>query len=211
MRNKNLSFVLTSGFTLMLGLACVAPAMAQNAKPVPSGEKSAPGQTPAPLPPGYIIGPSDVLSIVFWRDKDMSTDVTVRPDGKISLPLLNDVDAAGQTPEELRTKLLKASSKFLEDPDVTVQVREIRSRNVYIMGGGVVKPSTLPLNTDMTVMQLIAAAGGLQEYANKKDIVVLRNEGGRQQTFKFNYKEVVNLKNLAQNILLRPGDIVVVN
>jgi polysaccharide biosynthesis/export protein len=211
MHIKNLGFVLISGFALIFGLACVAPTMAQNATRVPSGDKSAPGQTPAPLPPGYVIGASDVLSIVFWRDKDMSTDVTVRPDGKISLPLLNDIEAAGQTPEELRAKLLKASSKFLEDPDVTVQVREIRSRNVYIMGGGVAKPATFPLNADMTVLQLIAAAGGLQEYADRKNIVIMRNEGGRQQSYKFNFKEVINQKNLAQNILLRPGDIVVVN
>jgi polysaccharide export outer membrane protein len=206
MRFKNLGFLLICGLALMVG---AAPSMAQTATRVPSVDRSAPGQPPAPLPPGYIIGASDVLSIVFWRDKDMSADVTVRPDGKISLPLLNDIEVAGQTPEALRMKLQQISSKFLEDPDITVVVKEIRSRNVYIMGN-VVKPSTLPLNADMTVLQLIAAAGGLQEYADSKNIMVMRNEGGRQQSYKFNYKEVINQKNIAQNILLKPGDIVVV-
>ena len=92
------------------------------------------------LPPGYVIGPADVLSIVFWRDKDMTADVTVRPDGKITLPLLNEVTAGGYTPEELRVRLVEAAKAYIEDPNATVVVKEIRSRNVFITGS-VAKPA----------------------------------------------------------------------
>jgi polysaccharide biosynthesis/export protein len=161
------------------------------------------------VPPGYVIGASDVLSIVFWRDKDMSADVTVRPDGMISLPLINEITAAGCTPEELREKITKAASRFVAEPDVAVVVKEIRSRNVFITGN-VAKPATYPLNGEMTVLQLIAVAGGLQEWADAKGILVVRTENGRQQVHKFNYKDVINQKNTAQNIALKPGDTVVV-
>jgi polysaccharide export outer membrane protein len=161
------------------------------------------------LPPGYVIGPADVLSIVFWRDKDMTADVTVRPDGKITLPLLNEVTAGGYTPEELRVRLVEAAKAYIEDPNATVVVKEIRSRNVFITGS-VAKPATYPLNGEMTVLQLIAVAGGLLEYADAKNIVVIRTENGRPQYFKFNYKDVISQKRAAQNVVLKPGDTVVV-
>ena len=119
-----------------------------------------------------------MLSIVFWRDKDMSADVVVRPDGKISLPLLNDVQAAGLTPDQLRDQLTKAAAKFVEEPNATVVVKEIHSRKVFITGN-VAKAGTYPLTGDMTVLQLIAVAGGLLEYADSKNIVVMRTEDGR--------------------------------
>jgi polysaccharide biosynthesis/export protein len=164
---------------------------------------------PVALPPGYVIGPADVLSIVFWRDKDMTADVTVRPDGKITLPLLNEVMAAGYTPEQLRLHLVEAAKTYVEDPNASVVVKEIKSRNVFITGS-VAKPATYPLNGEMTVLQLIAVAGGLQEYADAKNIVVIRTEDGRQQYLKFNYKDVISQKRVAQNVVLRPGDTVVV-
>ena len=108
-----------------------------------------------------------MLSIVFWRDKDMSADVVVRPDGKISLPLLNDVQAAGLTPEQLRAQLVKAAAKFIEDPNATVVVKEIHSRKVFITGN-VAKPGTFPLVGDMNVMQLIAMAGGLRSMRTRR-------------------------------------------
>jgi polysaccharide export outer membrane protein len=156
-----------------------------------------------------VIGAEDVLSIVFWRDKDMSADVVVRPDGKISLPLLNDVDAAGLTPDQLRSQLVKAASKFVEDPNATVVVKEIHSRKVFITGN-VAKAGTYPLMGDMNVLQLIALAGGLAEYADSKNIMIMRNEGGRQESFKFNYKDVTKQKHVEQNIVLKPGDTVIV-
>jgi len=162
------------------------------------------------VPPDYVIGAADVLSITFWRDKDLSAEtLTVRPDGMISLPLINEIKAAGLTPEQLRLKIAEAAGKFVEDPDVAVGVREIKSRNVFITGN-VARPATYPLNTDMSVLQLIAVAGGLLEYADSKNIVVIRTEGAHQQYFKFNYKEVINQIRTAQNIPLKPGDTVVV-
>jgi polysaccharide export outer membrane protein len=161
------------------------------------------------LPAGYVIGSDDVLTIVFWREKDLSADVVVRPDGKISLPLLNDVVAAGYTPEQLRAQLVKTAAKFLEDPNATVVVKEIHSRKVFVTGQ-VGKSGSYPLTGDMNVLQAIAHAGGLLEYADGKNIVVLRTENGQERNFKFNYKDVVKGKNLQQNILLKPGDTIVV-
>jgi polysaccharide export outer membrane protein len=203
-----------NGFGVMC-LACVlaADASAQqrppqaSAAPASNADPKAAGS--AALPTGYLIGAGDVLSVVFWRDKDMSAEVTVRPDGNVSLPLLNDIPAAGVTPEQLRTKIVEAASKYVEEPNATVVVKEVHSRNVFITGN-VAKPATYPLLNDMTVLQLIAAAGGLQEYADAKNIVVIRSENGHSQYHKFNYKDVLGQKNVQQNITLKPGDTVVV-
>jgi polysaccharide export outer membrane protein len=199
------------GFTLLLAFAATATGQQAGAASSPASHSraaAAAGVLPA-LPSGYVVGPQDVLSIVFWRDKDMSADVTVRPDGKISLPLLNDVEAAGFTPDQLRTRLIEAASKYVEEPNATVLVKEIHSRNVFITGN-VAKPSTYPLNGDMTILQLIALAGGVLEYADADKIVLIRTENGRAQYHKFNYKDVVKQKSVQQNILLKPGDTVVV-
>jgi len=203
-----------SGFTFALALAvCVAPDIsAQQQQPAPAATpSSAAPATPAgaTLPAGYLIGPDDVLTIVFWREKDMSAEVTVRPDGKISLPLLNDVDAAGITPEQLRLNLEKAAAKLMSEPNASVVVKTINSRKVYITGN-VLRPGNYPLNGEMTVLQLIAVAGGLQEYADSKNIVIMRKQDGRDQHFKFNYKDVTKQKHPEQNIALRPGDTVIV-
>src|SRR5262249_18818495 len=159
-------------------LMCAAASMARQSQAVPSYPQAnsaapKPDPTRSPTPPGnsppsdYHIGPEDVLSIVFWRDKDMSADVTVRPDGKILLPLLNEIQAEGYTPEQLRAKILEAAGNYIENPNATVIVKEIHSRNVFITGN-VVKPNAYQLATGMTVMQLIALAGGLLEYADSK-------------------------------------------
>ncbi len=157
----------------------------------------------------YIIGPEDVLTVVFWRDKEMSGDVVVRPDGKISVPLLRDIEAAGSTPDQLRARLVEAAAKYLEDPDATVVVKEIKSRNVYITGN-VAKPGVYPISNGMNVLQCIALAGGVFEYADTKNIVVIRTERGQAQYLKFNYKDVIKQKRTEQNFELRPGDTVVV-
>ena len=192
----------------------LAGAVSQQPPAAPSAQaKSAPppAAVPAgvPLPAGYVIGPEDVLSILFWRDKDMSADVSVRPDGRITLPLINEVQAAGLTPEQLRDSLMTAAAKYIEDPNVTVVVKAINSRKVFITGS-VAKPGAYPLTPNTTVMQLIALAGGLQEFADSKHIIVMRTENGRQVALPFNYKDVLNRKNLKQNIELKPGDTVVV-
>jgi polysaccharide biosynthesis/export protein len=157
----------------------------------------------------YVIGPSDVLTIAFWRDKELSADVVVRPDGKISLPLLKDVQAAGYTPEQLTVVLVKAASKYIAQPNATVIVKEINSRNVFIIGE-IQKPGGFPLTGDMTVLQLISLAGGVVEWANSTKIVIVRKEDDRERRFSFNYKEVLKGRRGEQNILLKPGDTVIV-
>ncbi len=160
-------------------------------------------------PADYVIGPDDVLTVVFWRDKDMSSDVAVRPDGKISLPLLNEVQASGLTPEQLRVQVTEAASKFVEDPTVSIVVKEIHSRKVFITGM-VNKPGTYPLSGPTTVVQLIAMAGGVLEYADSKHITILRTVNGRETSLPFNYKDLAKRKNLKQNIELKPGDTIIV-
>jgi polysaccharide export outer membrane protein len=192
------------------------PAAAPPASPAPAPAKSGPGTlapaaatTGVAVPPGYIIGTDDVLSILYWRDKDMSTDVAVRPDGKISLQLLNDVEAAGLTPEQLRDRLVAESKRYIEDPNITVVVKQINSRKVYVVGS-IGKPGPYSLSGPTTVLQLIALAGGLGDFADAKNIVILRVENGKPTTYRFNYKDVAARKNLSQNIELKPGDTIVV-
>jgi len=161
------------------------------------------------LPSDYVIGPDDILDVIFWRDKDMSALVSVRPDGRVTLPLLNDMQAAGLTPEQLRTSVMTAATKFVEDPNVTVVVKAINSRKVFVTGM-VAKPGPYPLMGPTTVMQALSVAGGIQEFADSKNILIMRTENGRPVAYRFNYKEVLKRKNLKQNIELKPGDTVVV-
>jgi polysaccharide export outer membrane protein len=180
--------------------AAVQAGVAGTAPPVPAGV------TP---PPGYVIGPDDNLAVMFWREKELSADVVVRPDGMISLPLLNDIKAAGLTPEELRLAVVAAAGKYVEEPTATVVIKAINSRKIFITGQ-VSKPGTYPLGGPTTVLQFLATAGGALEYADTKKIVIVRSEDGRTVTHRFNYKEVLEGKNLKQNIELKPGDTVVV-
>jgi polysaccharide export outer membrane protein len=197
-------------FALAL-LATTPPSAAQAVQP-PAPAKPAngvPAAAVSPLPPDYVIGPEDVLAVLFWRDKEMSGDYTVRPDGQITLPLLSDIRAAGLTPEQLRDQLTKAAAKYLEDPNVTVGVKAINSRKVHVTGM-VAKPGAYPLTTPTTVLQLLSTAGGLLEFAKSKEIIIVRMEKGRQVPYKFNYNDVKKGKNLAQNIELKPGDTIIV-
>ena len=184
-----------------------AGAAAPAATAKPAGAPALPAGVTAPA--GYVIGPDDQLAIVYWREKDMSADVVVRPDGMISLPLLNDIKASGLTPEQLRAAITQGASKFVEEPTVSVVVKAINSRRVFITGM-VAKPGPYPLGGPTTVLQLISTAGGLAEYANKKKIVVVRKENGREITLPFNYEDVMKGKKMAQNIELKPGDSVIV-
>jgi polysaccharide export outer membrane protein len=187
------------------------PQTAQNAPAAHNGTSTPPANLPTGVatPADFVIGQNDVLTVVFWRDKDMSSDVAVRPDGKISLPLLNDVQAAGLTPEQLRQQITTLAARLVEDPTVTVVVKEINSRKVFITGQ-VAKPGPYPLSGPTTVLQLIAMAGGVLEYADSKNITVMRTENGKPVSFGFNYKDVTKRKNLKQNIELKPGDTIIV-
>jgi polysaccharide export outer membrane protein len=196
---------------LVFALVCAAApvaAAAQDPRPaVPA--PGAPMPTGVTLPSGYVIGTDDVLSVVFWKDTDMSAEVTVRPDGKISLPLLNDVPAAGLSPDQLRANLMEAAKKFVTDPTVTIVVKTINSRKIFITGN-VARPGAYLLTGTMSALQLIAMAGGVLEYADTKNIVITRSDEGGQKAFPFNYNDVKKGKNLKQNIELKPGDTVIV-
>jgi len=189
--------------------APVAQPASATQPPPAAAEAAAPRATDPVVPPGYVIGTDDVLSIVYWKDKDMSADAQVRPDGRIALPLINEVVAAGLTPEQLREKITEESRNYMEDANVTVVVRQINSRKVFITGE-INKPGPYPLTAETSVMQLIAMAGGLREYANSKKIIIMRTVAGRSTSLPFNYRDVTSGKNLQQNVLLQPGDTVVV-
>lgn len=189
------------------GAAAQEPPAATVRPPAVAASRGA--ESAAEAPADYIIGPEDVLSVVYWRDKDMTSEVAVRSDGKISLPLLNDVQAAGLTPTQLRDWLVEASKEYFEDPAVSVGVKLMNSRKVFITGE-VHKPGPYPLVGPTTVLELISLAGGLKDYADRKNILIVRNENGRQTSYLFNYKDVVSRKNLGQNIELKPHDTVIV-
>jgi polysaccharide export outer membrane protein len=164
---------------------------------------------PAAVAPEYVIGAGDVLGIKFWQEEGMSGDVIVRPDGMISVPLLKDVRATGLTPQQLSDSLAKTATRWVQDPNVTVIVRQINSRAVYITGR-VMRAGRYPLTGATSVLQLIAMAGGLDEWANAENIVVMRSESDGLVAHRFSYKDVVEHKNLAQNIELLPNDTVIV-
>jgi len=181
---------------VMLALAISAPLSAR--------------QAAAPRTQEYVIGADDVLSVSFWRDKDLSSDAVVRPDGFISLPLLNDVRALGLTPTALAAHLKELAAAYLEDPTVTVVVKQINSRKVFVTGE-VVKPGQYALSGQTTVLQLLAMAGGLTAFANAEEIAIIRVGDAGPVTFRFNYKNAARLKDLRDNIILMPGDTVVVS
>ena len=157
----------------------------------------------------YVIGPEDVLNVNVWKEAEVSGSVPVRPDGKISLPLLNDIQAAGSTPMQLTNQITEKLKKFLTDPHVTVTVTAVNSRRVYIIGE-VARPGAFPLLPNMTVLQALTSAGGPSPYAKTTKIYMLRTENGVQTKVAFNYKEVVKGRSTEQNVTLKPGDTIVV-
>jgi len=156
----------------------------------------------------YVIGTDDVLEVAFWKDKEHSAEVTVRPDGFISLPLINEVAVAGLTPAAAAERVRVKAAEFLQDPIVTVNVKRINSRRVFITGE-VARPGAYPLTGTTTVLQMIATAGGLTEFADRSAIVVIRT-GETPAQFTVNYSQLAKLRNLDQNIALLPGDTIVV-
>ena len=161
------------------------------------------------VPAGYIVGDSDIIRVNVWKEPEVSQTVVVRTDGNISLPLINEVKVSGMTPLQIQDMVAEKLKGFLNNPQVTVTVIEIRSKRAFITGE-VARPGTYSLNAQTTVLQLIAQAGGFTPFAKKDGIVVLRTEDGRQSRLKFKYNEVVQGKKTEQNIALHPGDTVVV-
>jgi len=156
----------------------------------------------------YIIGADDTLHISVWKEPDLTETLPVRPDGKISMPLLNDITAAGLTPLQLRDTITERLKKYIADPRVTVVVTGMNSRRVFVTGE-VTHTGPMTLLPHMTVLQALAQAGFTQ-FANPKAIYLLRTENGKQQKIPFNYKEVVKGNHPEQNIMLKPGDTIVV-
>lgn len=157
----------------------------------------------------YMIGPEDVLYIHVWKEEALTRTVPVRMDGKISLPLIQEVKAAGLTPLQLKEVLMRKFKEFVENPIVSVTVVEVNSFKVYVIGQ-VRNPGVHRLRSETTVTQLIVMAGGFTEWANQKKIVVVRKEDGREKRIKVNYKKIMDGKDLDSNIILKTGDTIVV-
>jgi polysaccharide export outer membrane protein len=174
-----------------------------------AGDDAKPASAPATTDPAYVIGPEDVLDINVWKEPDMTRVVPVRPDGKISLPLINDVQAAGSTPQQLAATVTEKLRKFLTEPQVTVIVTAINSQRVFVVGE-VLRAGAFPLIPGMTVLQALSSAGGFTTFADVKKIHVMRLVNGKHIELPFNYREVLKGDNPDQNIKLEPGDTVVV-
>lgn len=160
----------------------------------------------APVDPKtYVIGAEDILMIRVWREPELSGPVGVRPDGKISLPLIGDVQAGGVTPEKLAESITDGFSKYVTNPEVMVSVASVNSKK-YFISGEVLRPGSYPLVVPTTILEAVAIAGGFREYANKKKILILRGP----KRFYFNYNEVVRGKDMTQNMLLESGDHIIV-
>jgi polysaccharide biosynthesis/export protein len=213
---KNAISLILAGFLL----AVAAPAYsqdppAQDKQDKKEESKDAKAQAaPSPAPagaedPSYKIGAQDLLKVDVWREDQLTRTVPVRPDGKITLPLLNDIQAAGLRPMELSEVIREELKKFITNPQVTVTVTEINSRRVYV-NGEVNKSGAFQLLPHMTVLQALSGSGGFTPFARIKNIYVLRNENGKPIRIPFNYKEAIKGKNPEQNIELQPGDVVVV-
>jgi polysaccharide export outer membrane protein len=164
----------------------------------------------ASVPDEYLIGPGDILQISVFKEPDVSVpSVVVRPDGKITVPLVKDVDVGGLTPRQVEKVITEGLSKYIADANVTVVLATNNSKKVFVIGA-VKKEGTLPYTAGMTVMQALSESGGLNEYAKKKKLYILRTEGGREYRLDFNYEEVVRGERMEQNVGLLPGDTVVV-
>jgi polysaccharide export outer membrane protein len=213
-------------FSVYLGAYCVflmPSAVAQQVEKVePNEKKKTEVNTPAPPdlelkpdlskaagaavdPRSYVIGAEDIIAIRVWREPEMSALYAVRPDGKISMPLVGEVEAANLTPKELEAKVVEALQTVMNRPQVAISVQDVRSKKYYVQGM-VHRAGSFPLVTKMTVLEALGLAGGLQEFANEKDIRIIR----KGQVIKFNYKEVTKGKKMEQNIELVPGDQIIV-
>jgi polysaccharide biosynthesis/export protein len=184
-------------------------------KPVANNDATSPGtrsvdkKTSPADNANYKIGEQDVLNITVWKEPQLSGPVVVRPDGKISVPLIDEVTAAGLTPMELQDLLLEKFRPFLTVPKVSVSIREVNSRKVYVIGQ-VNHAGTFHINSNTTVLQVLTDAGGLRDYANPKKIYVMRTVNGKPVKFPFHYDAVLKGQHYEENILLQPGDTIVV-
>jgi polysaccharide export outer membrane protein len=197
------SLVLTSGLWAQ-AVADKAPAQPGASAPVANASATQPHDN------NFVIGNDDVLTINVWKEPDISRSVPVRSDGKISLPLVGEVQAAGQTPLKLEQDIASKLKSYISDPEVTVIVQQINSQKYNILGM-VAKPGSYTLTNSATVLDAIAVAGGFRDFAKKKSIYILRqNADGTQSRLPFNYRDVIKGQNLTQNVKLQPRDTIVV-
>jgi polysaccharide export outer membrane protein len=228
MNKQVLALILLAGLCAVNAWAQSAPAQDASKPVLPASDSTSVAKaTPLPatdtpasrvsglnsqtaLPEGYVIGIGDGLSINVWKEGELSREVGVRPDGMITLPLVGEIKAVGLTPTQLQEQLTASLGKVLSDPVVTVSVMAVNSLSFNIMGN-VFHPGYFPLTRPVTILDAIALSGGFRDFAKDKKIYVLRtNSDGTQQKLKFNYREVIKGKKMAQNILLQPRDILVV-
>jgi polysaccharide export outer membrane protein len=180
------------------------------AAPVANSADNSPGKAAGPFTDdAYVIGPEDVLTVFVWKEPELTQTLAVRPDGKISLPLLNDMPASGMTTLQLKENIISGLKKFISEPTVTVIVQQARSQKASIIGE-VTHPGTYLINGPTTLVNFISLAGGFRDFAATDRISIIRQENGQTKKLKFNYRDFAKGKNLDQNIPLRPGDIVVV-
>ncbi len=189
------------GFCLISLALTLSPALGRQGKSITAAE---------PRPDAlYIIQPNDILEIFVYKEPELTRKVLVRPDGRISFPLVQDLQAAGTSPGELRDQIEGKLKEFLSAPSVTVIVEGIRSYQVFVVGK-VQKPGAIIVERPITVLQALAIAGGFQDYAKDEEMTVIRGAGKGSEVFNFNYKEVTRGRKSEQNISLKSGDVVVV-
>jgi polysaccharide biosynthesis/export protein len=157
--------------------------------------------------PLYVIQPNDLLEIFVWKEADLTREVLVRPDGRISFPLVQDLQAAGLNPAELKDQVERKLSTFLSAPEVTIIVKAIQSYKIYVLGK-VQKPGEISAPKPVSVLQSLALAGGFQDFAKDQEITVIRTDKKGNKIFNFNYRDVIQGKKAEQNIILRSGDVV---
>ncbi len=196
-----LTFIALAGGALAIGQT--KPDIIKPQSPAPSGGGEA--SAAAVDPNKYLIGPEDVLYIRVWREPDFTGPVVVRPDGKITLPLVGELQAGGLTPLQLTKSVTEALTKYINAPDVTISVQEVRSKKYYI-DGEVNRPGSFPLITPTTILEALSNAGGFREFSNPKKIKILRGD----TVLKFNYREVTAGKKREQNVLVENGDHIIV-
>ena len=171
--------------------------------------KKKPSTGPIQIPESYVIGQGDLLEVFVWRNEQLSRQVTVRPDGKISLPLVQDLQAEGLTVLQLKDQITRRLKQYVQNPTVTVIISQIGSYRISVLGK-VAAPGVYSINTRTTLLEAISLAGGFTEWANKRKITLIRNEGGRNKKFRINYNKIVSGKDPSQNIILQRGDTIVV-
>jgi polysaccharide export outer membrane protein len=205
------SLAILSAASFALAPIASAQQASPAAKPVAAPAPPAPAVRPVSAAPSdYVIGPEDVLQVSVWKNETLSRVVPVRPDGKISLPLLHDIQAAGLTAMQLRDKISKALGEFMPNPEVSVIVTDVRSFRVSVMGE-VQRPGVLLLRSSTTIMEAIAMAGGFRDFASPSKIVVVRkNANGQTEKIPFNYNRAIRTGENEDNIFLKTGDVIVV-